>query len=80
MDKSDKDDFEEVLSRFGYSSNDFKITETDVTNYDPNRIVPLDEYVNVKRISTKIERSYYSGNISHWVVDFEKDLTDGKFN
>lgn len=81
MDQSERDDFDAALGRFGYPANDFKITVTDDTKYDPSGgVVPINEIVTVKRISTNKEKSYYSGQFSHWMVDFENDLRSGVFN
>jgi len=83
IDKTQLEDFKQVLNDNKYSEVDFELNERDLTKPDPNSILSIKKKVIVKCISTKKEKEYdsLSGMVgAQWVVDFEKDLKAGFFD
>lgn len=74
MDKSEDQDFNAALQRYGYNPNDFKIVETDTTQWKPNEIVPITGTITITHKATSTSKEYRTGMGSTWLIEFENDL------
>ncbi len=62
-----------------YSPDDFEISTTDMIERSRQLHMDITE-VSVQFIPTKVTRTYISGFGSHWLVEFEKDIKNGKYD
>lgn len=76
--KSELDDFEKELKKFGLEKSDFCLLEEDSAKSSSNSVYPMaGNIILVHKGSAKI-RKYKAGNDSHWIADFHHDL-ENKF-
>ena len=76
--KSELDDFEKELKKFGLEKSDFCLLEEDSAKSSTNSVYPIaSNIILVHKVSAKIKK-YKAGNNSHWITDFHHDL-ENKF-
>lgn len=71
--------FEAVLAQHRLSPDDFELRETDTTDPKTDEILALTGFVKIARKSTGKHREYPTGDGSHWVEDFQRDLAENLF-
>jgi len=77
--KTELEDFEKELKKFGADKTDFCLLEADKTEYLPNRLFKSSgKIIVVYKKSGKV-KEYKAGNSSCWVADFAKDLKNKFF-
>lgn len=79
MDTSEFDDFKIVITKSGYTLDDFEFNKTDQTNYNQN-IYAKKGFITIKRKSTQKEKSYNTGHGKSQIPNFETDLNSGFFD
>lgn len=78
IDKSELEDFETECRAYGLDPNEFQLEEHDYVQTPPNSLIfTPNAKVTVTRNS--IQRTYNTGNATHWVYDFSMDLRQGIF-
>ncbi len=79
IDKSELEDFDTECRAHGIDPQEFQIQEHDIIETPLNNIIfSRNAKVTVSRKNTN--RTYSSGNATHWVADFADDLRKGIFN
>jgi hypothetical protein len=73
------EDFRSVLARFKLAAEDFALAETDTTDPKTDEIPALTGFVTITRKSTGRQAQYPTGDDSHWVEEFSRDLGEGLF-
>ncbi len=78
IDKSELEDFETECRAHGLDPNEFQLNEHDYTQTPANsNIYTPNAKVTITR--NNIQRTYNTGNATHWVYDFAMDLKRGTF-
>ena len=76
--KSELQDFEKELKKFGLEKSDFCLLEEDSTKTSSNTVYPIKgSIIIIHKKSAKLKQ-YTAGNNSHWVADLHRDL-ENKF-
>ncbi len=75
---SEKEDFDSVLTKYGYTSDDFSLSPRE-DPYPAEGIGALTGEVIVRSSKSSIDRTYATGHGTAWVVAFEEDLRTGGF-
>ncbi|QMT59080.1 hypothetical protein [Legionella sp. PC997] len=70
-------DFQSILLRNGFSTQEFKITIKNGSSYDPNQIVSTQVWITIEKDFIQKKYGLYRTN---WPYDFESDLNNGYFN
>ncbi len=79
IDDSELEDFEQVLDECGLAKSDFCLLEENTTKAMPNSLFPVTgNVILIHKKSAKV-KTYKSGNGSHWVYDFHRDLQNKIF-
>jgi len=71
--------FHDVLRRAGLPASDFRLNECDLTDPKTDEILALAGVVRIARKSTGKTAEYPTGDGSHWVGEFERDLRKKTF-
>jgi len=73
-------DFRNFLRQLGYKETDFQIAaERDDPVPAGGAMYAENGTITIRYMVTGIERIYRTGIGTHWVVDFARDLEQGKF-
>ena len=80
MDQSSKKDFNNAITRTGFSQNDFSFKETNTTQYNPNELSPIIGTILITNNKTGKSKEYQTGMATSWLIAFENDLKNGIFS
>ncbi len=80
MNKIDSEDLKNTARRCGYTKEDFNILETDTTQWNPNKVVPITGTVLITFIKTGKNKEYRTGMGTKWLIEFENDLKSNFFS
>lgn len=75
---SEKQDFYNIIERGGNAKEDFEIVEED-DSYPTHGVGPITRVAKIRNTNTGVERTYRTGHLTAWVVEFERDLKAGVF-
>lgn len=79
IEQDELNDFHRVLSQAGISADDFELRERDITDPKTDEILALAGVVKIRRKSTGKQREYPTGDGSHWVEEFGRDLAENLY-
>ena len=79
IDKSEIEDFEQVLRKFKFEKSDFCLLEEDTTKSHNNGLFPITGNVVVIHKKSAKLKIYKAGNGSSWVFEFDHDCANKFF-
>ena len=77
IDETEREDFEAAVIKFGFSVDDFELSELEDASL--GAIYAVTGTVTVTRRGTKKSKTYRAGDATAWVSEFEDDLRRGVF-
>lgn len=75
--KSEKDDFQSLITDAGFNAADFDLQETEYAPEDG--VFAVRGKVSIRRKAMGAVREYAAGHMSTWLADFDRDLRSGAF-
>ena len=79
IDTDEHSRFLSMLERHSLPTNDFILSEVDMTDPKSDEIFALQGWLSIRRLSNNLQREYLIGDESDWLEHFSRDVHAGAF-